>query len=249
MFCRNVLIYLSRTAAESFLDRLADCLAPGGLVFLGYSEAVLAPTPRLRVQRLGATHALQVVRATEPAADAGAGRGAGDGAARERLNEGSGGLWTTGSTAPSVALASPTGGPGNGTSSSSAPSGPATPERATPERATPGPATSGPVPAATRPATAAEMTEAGEVSARRGDHAGAVIAFRKAVFLDPDQPVVWFQLGVTLGAVRDRRGAMRAFSAALAALERCDPGVVEAGLDGWAAAELAGVLRDRLGRP
>jgi chemotaxis methyl-accepting protein methylase len=45
VFCRNMLIYLSRTVAESFLDRLAGWLAPGGLVFLGYSEAVLAPTP------------------------------------------------------------------------------------------------------------------------------------------------------------------------------------------------------------
>jgi chemotaxis methyl-accepting protein methylase len=187
VFCRNVLIYLSRTAAESFLDRLADWLAPGGLIILGYSEAVLAPTPRLRVRRLGATHALQVVRAA----------------------------------------------------------GPAPPS----EPATPGPAASGPAAAATRPVTAAEMTVAGEVAARWGDHAGAVVAFRKAVFLDPDQPMVWFQLGVALGAVRDRRGARRAYSAALAALERCDPVAVEAGLDGWAADELAGVLRDRLGRP
>jgi Flp pilus assembly protein TadD len=97
--------------------------------------------------------------------------------------------------------------------------------------------------------TVAEMAAAGEVAARRGDHAGAVVAFRKAVFLDPDLPVVWFRLGVALGAVRDRRGARRAYSAALAALERCDPRAVEAGLDGWAADELAGVLRDRLGRP
>jgi len=97
--------------------------------------------------------------------------------------------------------------------------------------------------------TADELAAAGEVPARRGDHEGAVVAFRKAVFLDPDQPVVWFQLGVALGAVRDRRGARRAYSAALAALERCDPGAVEAGLDGWAADALAGVLRDRLGRP
>jgi chemotaxis methyl-accepting protein methylase len=71
VFRRNVLIYLSRTAAESFLDRLADWLAPGGLVFLGYSEAVLAPTPRLRVQRLGATHALRVVRGAGPGAGSG----------------------------------------------------------------------------------------------------------------------------------------------------------------------------------
>ena len=97
--------------------------------------------------------------------------------------------------------------------------------------------------------TAAEMAADGEVAARRGDHAAAVAAFRKAVFLDPDQPGAWFQLGVTLGAIRDRRRARRAYATALAALERCDRRAVQAGLDGWAADELAGVLRAKLGRP
>jgi chemotaxis methyl-accepting protein methylase len=59
VFCRNVLIYLTREVTGHFLDRLAGWVAPGGLVFLGYSEAVLAPTPRLRVEQLGPTHALR----------------------------------------------------------------------------------------------------------------------------------------------------------------------------------------------
>jgi chemotaxis methyl-accepting protein methylase len=210
VFCRNVLIYLSRPATESFLDRLADWLAPGGLVFLGYSEAVLAPTPRLRVQRLGATHALRVAPTD------------GFGRPEEPGVEGAGGLWTAPPPQPGDRLRSPTGGPATGP---------------------PGPT------ASTGPVTAAEMAEAGEVAARDGDHAGAVVAFRKAVFLDPDHPAAWFQLGVALGAVEDRRGARRAYAAALAALERCDQGAVTAGLDGWAADELAGVLRARLGRP
>jgi hypothetical protein len=45
-----------------------------------------------------------------------------------------------------------------------------------------------------------------------------------------------------------RQGARRAYAAALAALERCDQGAVEAGLDGWRAGGLAGVLRAKLGR-
>ena len=43
--------------------------------------------------------------------------------------------------------------------------------------------------------------------------------------------------------------APAAYAAALAALDRCDRGTVQAGLDGWAADELAGVLRAKLGRP
>ena len=213
VFCRNVLIYLSRTVTESFLDRLAGWLAPGGLVFLGYSEAVLAPTPRLRVQRLGPTYALQVAP--------GEGFG-GPGSGPEEP----GGLWTTGDAQLTGRLRSPTGGPGGGGSGSRAPREPEA-----------------------RPTTAAEMAAAGEAAARGGDHAGAVAAFRKAVFLDPDQPGAWFQLGVALGAVRDRRGARRAYAAALVALERCDRRAVQAGLDGWAVDALAGVLRAKLGRP
>jgi chemotaxis methyl-accepting protein methylase len=176
VFCRNVLIYLDRKVTEAFLDRLAGWLAPGGLVFLGYSEAVLAPSDRLRVERVGDAHALRVVP----------------------------------------------GGPGAGPGGSGAPAG---------------------------PTTAAELAQAGEVAAARGDAEGAVAAFRKAVFLDPDQPAAWFQLGLALGAVEDRHGARRAYAAALAALDRCDRGTVQAGLDGWAADELAGVLRAKLGRP
>jgi Flp pilus assembly protein TadD len=92
------------------------------------------------------------------------------------------------------------------------------------------------------------MAAAGEVATRGGDLAGAVAAFRKAVFLDPDQPAVWFQLGLALGAVEDRRGARRAYAAGLAALDRCDRRATQARLDGWAADELAGVLRAELGR-
>jgi chemotaxis methyl-accepting protein methylase len=199
VFCRNVLIYLARTVSESFLDRLAGWLPPDGLVFLGYSEAMLAPTRRLRVEQVGNTFALRVVPERSP-----------------------GGLWTTRSSPPAGRLRSPTGGLAAGAVGLGAPA---------------------------EAATAAEMAVAEEVAAGGGDLAGAVAAFRKAVFLDPDQPVAWFQLGLALGAVKDRRGARRAFAAALAALERCDQGAVRDGLDGWAAGELADVLRAKLGRP
>ena len=191
VFCRNVLIYLSRQVAESFLTRLAGWLAPGGLVFLGYSETALAPTRGLRPDVVGGAHVLRADRAGS--------------------EEGSGGLRTgTGAQFPGrVPLGDP------------------------------------------QPpfslATAAEMAAAGELAAAQGDPAAAVAAFRKAVFLEPDRPVAWFRLGLALGALQDRRGAHRAYAAALAALERCDQAALGADLDGWGADDLAGVLRAKLG--
>jgi len=201
VFCRNVLIYLSREVARAFLDRLAAWLAPGGLVFLGYSEAVLPPTDRLRVTRVGSAHALRV--------------------APHRLPEGPGGLWTTPPRSRPDRLRSPTGGPGADRAGSSALGDPA----------------------------AAGEAEAGAVAAGRGDLGAAVAAFRRAVFLDPDRPGSWFQLGLALEATAGRVGARRAYAAALAALERCDQGTVRADLDGWAAEELAEVLRAKLAGP
>jgi Flp pilus assembly protein TadD len=90
------------------------------------------------------------------------------------------------------------------------------------------------------------MAAAGEAATTQGDPMAAVAAFRKAVFLDPDRPVAWFRLGLALGALRDRRGAQRAYGAALAALERCDRSAVQADLDGWGPDDLAGVLRAKL---
>jgi chemotaxis methyl-accepting protein methylase len=188
VFCRNVLIYLSRRVAESFLTRLAGWLAPGGLVFLGYSETALAPARGLRPDVVGGAHVLRADRAGAEGEPPG---------------------WRS-------------------------PGAPGPPEDPAPPDHLP---------------TASGMAAAGELAVARGDPAAAVAAFRKAVFLDPDRPVAWFRLGLALGAVRDRRGAHRAYAAALAALERCDRAAISADLDGWGADELAAVLRTRLERP
>jgi chemotaxis protein methyltransferase CheR len=40
IFCRNVLIYFSADSKTDILRRMADCLNPGGYLFLGASEAI-----------------------------------------------------------------------------------------------------------------------------------------------------------------------------------------------------------------
>ena len=40
IFCRNVLIYFSSESKIDILKRMADCLNPGGYLFLGASEAI-----------------------------------------------------------------------------------------------------------------------------------------------------------------------------------------------------------------
>lgn len=43
IFCRNVLIYFSKSGYEEVLLRLAGCLPPGGWLFLGHSERISGP--------------------------------------------------------------------------------------------------------------------------------------------------------------------------------------------------------------
>lgn len=40
IFCRNVLIYFDKPTQEKVVRRLADCLRPGGYLFLGHSETI-----------------------------------------------------------------------------------------------------------------------------------------------------------------------------------------------------------------
>jgi chemotaxis methyl-accepting protein methylase/chemotaxis signal transduction protein len=112
VFCRNVLIYLSSPVAESFLTRLAGWLAPGGLVFLGYSETTLPPTRGLQPHQVGGVHVLRAVPGAPPdevaTAERTGGPRASGGPGRQH---GSRGLWTTTGAELPGRLRSPTGGP------------------------------------------------------------------------------------------------------------------------------------------
>jgi len=47
IFCRNVLIYFSAEAKARLIDRMADILRPGGILYLGHSESILGAHPKL----------------------------------------------------------------------------------------------------------------------------------------------------------------------------------------------------------
>jgi chemotaxis protein methyltransferase CheR len=46
IFCRNVLIYFSPALRDRLIDRFADIIQPGGLLYLGHSESVLGSHPK-----------------------------------------------------------------------------------------------------------------------------------------------------------------------------------------------------------
>lgn len=94
---------------------------------------------------------------------------------------------------------------------------------------------------------AASLTAAGEAAAARGDLPGAVVAFRGAVFLDPDAVTALVGLGLALEALGDE-GAARAFRAAWTAMLRVGAPGLEAALGGFAAAELLELVAAKLGR-
>lgn len=73
-----------------------------------------------------------------------------------------------------------------------------------------------------------------------------IASARRAVFERPDDPLAHLGLGLRLEASGDLVAAGRAFAAARAALDRCDPAHVEAALEGWQPSELAGLLDARL---
>jgi chemotaxis protein methyltransferase CheR len=41
IFCRNVMIYFDKPTQEDLVERLADCLEPGGYLLTGHAESLL----------------------------------------------------------------------------------------------------------------------------------------------------------------------------------------------------------------
>lgn len=118
----------------------------------------------------------------------------------------------------------------------------------------PVPAPARPAPAKLRPMrpveplpTAASLRSQAEAASRAGRHGDAVAAFRKAAYVDPDDPVAHLELGLALEAGGDAEASRRAFLAARRALDRSTPEAVSARLDGWSIDALVSVLDAKLG--
>jgi len=53
VFCRNVMIYFSEHALHKAVENFAQCLRPGGLLFLGHSESIIGVSNSFEAIRLG----------------------------------------------------------------------------------------------------------------------------------------------------------------------------------------------------
>jgi chemotaxis methyl-accepting protein methylase len=73
----------------------------------------------------------------------------------------------------------------------------------------------------------------------------AIVAFRRWAFLAPDDPTAYFQLGSALDEAEAHTSALRAYRAAIAALDRCEPQRLVELLHGYNPAELRRLLVDR----
>jgi chemotaxis methyl-accepting protein methylase len=214
VFCRNVLIYFSSEQATAFLTRLAQRLPPGACLFLGYAETIWQVTDLFEPVRIG--EAFEFHRRREPVA-----RTAARSLARDRR--------------PDAPIARP--------DRKTAAKATGRTARETPRRRV----AVVPVAAAvTAPATgaeqAAELARAGQASSAKGDHQAAIAAFRKCVYLGPDDPMGYVHLGLALEASGDRAAAARAFQSARAALGRGSTLRVDPILDGYRVEELTRLL-------
>jgi chemotaxis methyl-accepting protein methylase len=82
----------------------------------------------------------------------------------------------------------------------------------------------------------------GEAAMGAREYSTAVTAFRKAAFLDPDEPMAHLSLGLALEALGDQPAAQRAYAAARAALDRSDTASVETTLEGYRLDEFTRLL-------
>lgn len=97
-----------------------------------------------------------------------------------------------------------------------------------------------------RPDPSALMAE-GETAAEGGDLRMAIRAFRQAIYIDPNLPAAYFQLGAAFDRAGDTREARRAFAAAgLALMRGGDDAENVSRVEGYAARDLARAIATKL---
>ena len=215
VMCRNVLIYFKLRHAESFLERLADAMPRTACLFVGAAETLWQMTDRFEPAQIGVSYVYRPI-------PRGAARRSTAAAAVAPLRQ-------PAQLSPDVSLAKP---------HEHAPAGPA---QATHVSESPA-----------RSQSAHAPDESGQEDGRLGRQllaSGslqlAIVAFRRWAFLSPDDPTAYFQLGSALDEADDRTSALRAYRAAIAALDRCDPDRLVEILHGYNPAELRRLLVDR----
>ncbi len=213
VFCRNVLIYLSPEHVRTLLDQIADKLPPTISLFVGGAETIWQVSDRFKAVPTGDTF-LYRRQATSAVTPNRSARRAAPTSAPVRHSP------KPGTRAPAAVA---------GRMTARRPSAPATDRgrsEAAPDLAE----------------AAGLMATAGQDFVAAGDYDAAVVAFRKCAYLTPHDPMPHLNLGLALEAAGDETSAERAYAAARRALLDGDPRYSEAGIEGYAAAELVRLL-------
>ena len=219
VLCRNVLIYFAPAHAQDFLTRLADAMHPDALLFVGGAETLWHVSDRFEPEHLGDCFAFRPVSRVRPSPLPRAG-------------------------VPRTATAPPS------PPTKAAPVTPAAPVVPVPSvPSAPPVAPTAPVAPASGvdPESGPEQARIGRERMSEGDTAGAVVAFRRWAYLDPDDPDSHFHLGSALERTGDTATARRAYRAALDALERGEQDPMSGVLQGYDRAELRRLLLERTG--
>jgi tetratricopeptide (TPR) repeat protein len=214
VFCRNVLIYLSPEHARALLDRIADTLPTTISLFLGAAETIWQVSDRFKAIPAGDTFIYRRRVTGDSSAQTGP--------ARRTAPTDSGRAPVKRTVRkPAARVASEPSDPRSSSQLTSA------------ERSTAAPEST---------ELAGLLARLGEDAMAAGDIPAAVVAFRKFAYLAPHDPVAQLHLGLALEAAGDERSAQRAYAAARRALLEADPADSDAGIKGYAPAELVRLL-------